>query len=136
MLDTLLSFVETVGMIPGSENEMIKHKQLLYIEDNKAFREEVARTFLSEYAIEFATTVSDALEKCSKNRYDALLLDYDLAEGKGSDFLREFDKSIPIIAVSAFEENNDILLGMGASVKCAKREMSKIADIVAKVLAG
>ncbi len=52
----------------------------------------IVRDYLqaSEYTVEFLKTASDARSKMASNRYDVIILDWDLPDGSGLELCREF----------------------------------------------
>ncbi len=67
---------------------------------------------------------------------DAVLLDYDLSDGKGTKFAtwaREHGRLAPIVAVSAHDDGNAALLDAGANVACSKGAFSRVASLLERV---
>ncbi len=66
--------------------------RILVVDDHTLFRESVARLLAAEPDFEIAghcATAEEALERVSKVPVDVVLLDYDLGNGKGTDFLAD-----------------------------------------------
>jgi two-component system nitrate/nitrite response regulator NarL len=64
--------------------------RILIVDDHTLFRESVARLLAAEPDFEVAghcASVEEALELIAKAVVDVVLLDYDLGDGKGTDFL-------------------------------------------------
>lgn len=64
--------------------------QILVIDDHTLFRESVARLLAAEPDFEIAghsASVDEALQVASTRPVDVVLLDYDLGDGKGTEFL-------------------------------------------------
>ncbi len=64
--------------------------RILVVDDHTLFRESVARLLAAEPDFEIAghcASAGEALELVSKTPVDVVLLDYDLGDGKGTDFL-------------------------------------------------
>jgi len=82
-------------------------KQVLVVDDNKINRM-VTRKILENYGA-IATVSSngpDAIESAKSNQYDLILMDINMPEMNGfeaTEAIREFDKDVPIIALTAVE---------------------------------
>ena len=64
--------------------------RILIVDDHTLFRESVARLLAAEPDFEIAglcASADDALQLIAKTPVDVVLLDYDLGDGKGTDFL-------------------------------------------------
>jgi CheY-like chemotaxis protein len=101
--------------------------KLLFVEDHAAFVKTVIPLFMSEHAVTVAPSIAAAREELSTGSFDALLVDYDLPDGKGDEVVREVRDTgsrVPIVAVSSHDAGNARLLDAGANVVCAKRAFS------------
>ena len=63
--------------------------RLLYIEDNLQFVEVALRQFLPAHQVTLATSLGEARQLFAREAFDAVLLDYDLPDGKGIDLMPE-----------------------------------------------
>lgn len=66
--------------------------------------------------------------------FDLILSDYDLDDGKETEFVRECRSShphVPVIAVSSHQEGNDALVEAGACAVCSKMQFDRIQQVIA-----
>jgi DNA-binding response OmpR family regulator len=106
--------------------------RILFVEDHRVFAETVATQFLPAHEVEFAESVATARKAVQAvPAFDAVLVDYDLPDGKGTEVVRQLRalrfRGI-IVAVSAKEEGNAELRAAGAHVICKKAELHRIAS--------
>lgn len=107
--------------------------KILYLENHEHFAEAVLREFLYLYEVEVVPTIEEATTKVLKFSYDLALVDYDLDDGKGDEFiffLKQNNIKLPSIAVSSHETGNSALLSAGAVSTCDKMNFSKICEII------
>jgi DNA-binding response OmpR family regulator len=108
--------------------------RILFVEDQRMFAEMVAGQFLAGHDVAFADSVAAArvaLEGCAG--YEAVLIDYDLPDGKGTEVvqaLRGARYAGKIIAVSAKDEGNAELRRAGAHAICKKAELHRVAMLL------
>ena len=106
---------------------------ILYVEDHEAFVSAVKRQFLSAHTVSVARSISDARSLWSSDQFDAVLVDFDLPDGKGDEFVREIRADNPnllIVAVSSHAHGNAALIKAGASIVCGKLGMTKLPGIL------
>jgi len=108
--------------------------RILYVEDQRVFAETVATQFLAEHHVAYAACVAAARETISREvGYDAVLVDYDLPDGKGTEVVRALRaarfKGL-IVAVSGKEDGNAELRAAGAHAICKKTELHRIATVL------
>lgn len=95
-------------------------KKILIIEDNKEIAE-IEKDYLeaNQYYVDISYTGDEGIQKARENSYDLIILDIMLPNMDGFEICKELtkDHDIPIIFVTAKNENIDKLkgLGMGAS---------------------
>ena len=103
--------------------------KLLLIEDNEGSRFGFVRYFIKEgYTVNEAATLSAASEALEKQNFDAIVLDINLPDGNGIDFIekiREHDPSIPIIVITGA---GDIQLAVKAMQNGADNFLTKPID--------
>lgn len=90
-------------------------------------------TFLSEHDVEVQLSVAGALESLKIKSFDAILVDYDLDDGKGDCVVRVAAQLQPrprIVAVSAHNEGNAALVAAGADAVCGKLNFASIERIL------
>lgn len=95
-------------------------KKMLLIEDDISLNKGICATLLANgIEIESAFSMEEGAEKFEKNTYDLIILDLNLPDGNGLDFLKEIRKSseIPVIILTAKDLEIDEVLGfeMGAN---------------------
>ena len=76
---------------------MAKERRVLIVDDDAAFRR-LCREYLQEYApaafeIAEVSTASDAVARCGEERFDCLLVDYNLPDGSGTELLPQLRQS-------------------------------------------
>ncbi len=107
--------------------------RVLYVENHETFARTVIAEFMQDHAVTPASSIAEALGKLSSESFDALLIDFDLDDGKGDELVhrvRERDARIPIVACSAHETGNHALLDAGANVVCAKSSFRTIGQVL------
>ncbi|MEN2400435.1 ATP-binding protein [Flavobacterium sp. MC2016-06] len=111
--------LEIVQEVKPYSDKQLKHKSILLIEDNK-INQMITRKMLENKAIccEIIDNGEDAVELLKVKRFDMILMDVHLPGINGTTatkLIREFDKSTPIIALTAIslDENRDMLISFG-----------------------
>jgi DNA-binding response OmpR family regulator len=107
--------------------------KILWIENNARFAAVAGRAFLAGHDVAVVPSVAAAREAVASGDYDAVLLDYDLDDGKGTEalpFLPALAKRPRIIAVSSHEMGNSRLLNAGADAVCGKARFRDLAAIL------
>lgn len=86
--------------------------KILIIEDDKSIQNSVSYYLTNEeFNIDTASDLKEGKEKIDKNSYDLLLLDVTFQEGNGFDFYKNMTKPIPVIFLTALDEEKDIVKG-------------------------
>ena len=102
---------------------------ILLIEDNAATRFGFVRYFSKEgYTISEASDLSEATTALEKQRFDAIVLDINLPDGNGIDFIdavRSSDQTIPLIVITG---SGDIPLAVEAMQRGADNFLTKPVD--------
>lgn len=111
--------LEVIEEVKPYSDTQLKHKSILLIEDNK-INQMITRKMLENKNIncEIIDNGEDAVELLKIKRFDMVLMDVHLPGINGTTatkLIREFDKSTPIIALTAIslDENRDMLLSFG-----------------------
>lgn len=89
--------------------------KILIIEDDKALAEGLARALGKEqHTIETAVYLKAAQEKINAQKYDLIILDVNLPDGNGFDFLAEIRDKVgsKIILLTANDMETDIVTGL------------------------
>jgi DNA-binding response OmpR family regulator len=117
--------------------------RILYVEDHARFRALVIRNFLAGHEVTAAETLARARELLAEGEFDAVLLDYDLPDGKGSellDCLRARDPGgmlrVRVVAVSSRDDANEVLVRAGAIAAVNKLRMAELTEVLEAVLPG
>jgi O-acetyl-ADP-ribose deacetylase (regulator of RNase III)/ActR/RegA family two-component response regulator len=112
---------------------------ILYLENHAVFAAQVTQQFLSAHAVSVVASLSAARNAWEPQAFDLVLVDYDLADGKGVDFVREVrarNAETPIIGVSSHEPGNEALLNAGASAICSKMDFDNICSVIETLIPG
>jgi DNA-binding response OmpR family regulator len=107
--------------------------RILFVENHAVFANQVARAFLNDHEVTTVPGLSEARAVLAKGVVDAVLVDYDLDDGKGAELVRELQSRRPrpfIVAVSSHDEGNAAMLAAGADAVCGKMEFSRIGSVI------
>ena len=107
--------------------------KILFVENHAIFAKQVIDCFLSAHKVTVIPTLAAARADLSVNQYDAILVDYDLDDGKGEELVRELRKrnsKLRIVGVSAHERGNAALLEAGADAICSKMNFDRIQEML------
>jgi DNA-binding response OmpR family regulator len=111
--------------------------KILYVENHEVFAAQVCQQFLSAHRVRVVPTLAAARDALGSDNYDLLIVDYDLDDGKGDELVRACriqHPSLKIIAGSAHEAGNTVLVKAGASAVCGKMEFDRIAEVIASLV--
>lgn len=88
--------------------------KILMIEDDVVLFEAVREALMAHYTLEGATTLQEAKTKIQTNLYQLILLDIQLPDGNGVDFIQEIRHvtTIPVIFLSVVSDENIITRGL------------------------
>ncbi len=106
---------------------------ILYVENHARFARIAIAAFLSAHEVEVQPSIAAALETLQNQVFDAILVDYDLDDGKGDCIVRVAAQLQPrprIIAVSAHDEGNNALVAVGADAVCSKLNFASIGQFL------
>jgi CheY-like chemotaxis protein len=111
--------------------------RLLWIENHLVFSRLASRQFLSAYTVTVVPSLAGARLALAADVFDAVLLDYDLDDGKGTELI-EFIRGLPsapvVIAASAHDTGNEALLAAGADAVCSKGRFAEIEAVLARIV--
>jgi CheY-like chemotaxis protein len=113
--------------------------RLLWVENHAAFVRVAGQQFLAAHALTVVPSLAAAREALTAGTFDAVLLDYDLDDGKGASLIetiRQLPAPPAVVAVSAYDHGNESLLAAGADVACPKGKFTEIEAVLARALAG
>ena len=111
----------------------MKVLKILFIENHSVFAQQAKIHFLSEHQVTVVPSLMMARSELASSQFDLLLVDYDLDDGKGEEFVRELREAgnkIRIIGVSAREEGNAALRQAGVDAICSKMEFDRIQELI------
>ena len=111
--------------------------RILFVENHSRFAEIVRRQFLAEHEVTVVGTLAGARELLAYTRFDVVLLDYYLDDGKGDALLPELLALVPrprIVSVSSHSFRNETLKRAGADAMCRKTEFAQIASVIDSTL--
>jgi DNA-binding response OmpR family regulator len=108
---------------------------ILWVENHPRFVEFARRQFLRGHEVTVAMSLDAARGAVAHDAFDAVLVDFDLDDGKGDVFVRELrgrrmSPRVLVIAASAHQEGNDALLAAGADAVCGKLKFAGIAEVL------
>src|SRR5262245_46351273 len=114
--------------VQTSDQNSLRIMNILYVENHAVFAENVRKQFLSRHAVTVVPSVAAARQAMGRERFDVLLVDYDLDDGKGDELLRALPVSgrpAIVIGVSSHDAGNDALLRAGAVAVCSKMNLDR-----------
>ncbi len=97
--------------------------KILFVENHAVFAKIVTETLLNQHTVRIVSTLSKAWALLSQDDYDVVLVDFDLDDGKGDEFVKKIRAQnwpVKIVAVSAHERGNLALRKAGADAICGK----------------
>jgi CheY-like chemotaxis protein len=112
--------------------------RLLWVENHAVFARLAGRQFLAGHDLTVVGSLASAKAVLAERAFDAVLLDYDLDHGKGVsllDFIRQLPAVPVVIAASAHEEGNALLVAAGADAACPKGRFAEIGAVLDRVFA-
>ena len=79
---------------------ILKKLHVLLIEDDEFAQMQIAKNIGNSINLEVCSTVDDASTTLKVMRFDAVLCNIELSDKKVLDFINNFSRSIPIVAIS------------------------------------
>ena len=89
--------------------------RILVVEDDKTIASGLEYSLTQEhYTVELAYTISEAMEKIKKTKFDLYLLDLTLPDGIGYDICKAVKRQheVPVIFLTAVEEEVNVVMGL------------------------
>ncbi len=120
-------------MIDGGLDSM----RILFVENHETFATSVVGAFLEEHEVDVVPDIASAKARVTSGDYDAMLVDYDLDDGKGVelvDYVRASSNDVPIVAASAHARGNDELEAAGANGRCPKHRFHLIERVLLELV--
>jgi CheY-like chemotaxis protein len=106
--------------------------RLLWVENHAGFVRVAGRQFLSEHSVTVVPSLAAARAALAAAHFDAVLLDYDLDDGKGAELVALVRQMrTVVIATSSHEDGNAALLAAGADAVCPKAKFAAIGAVLA-----
>jgi DNA-binding response OmpR family regulator len=113
--------------------------RILFVDNHPEFTAVVRSALLSKHEVVILPTVAAARVAAEASSFDIALVDYDLDDGKGDEFVRwaraTFER-LPIVAVSARADGNAAPVRAGADRVCAKAEFATIGSVLEAATSG
>lgn len=111
--------------------------KILYVENHAIFAQQVCQQFLSMHQVRVVSNLAGARQSLADEKFDLLIVDYDLDDGKGDELVRAcrvLHPTLKIIAASSHDAGNTALVKAGASAVCGKMEFSRIKSVIESLL--
>lgn len=111
--------------------------RLLWVENHAVFARMAGRQFLAAHELTVVPSLASARSALAAGRFDVVLVDYDLDDGKGPELVESLRASPgrpAIIATSAHAAGNEALVAAGADAACPKLGFADIGAILARVV--
>ncbi len=125
-------------MPPGYPTVRRALVRLLWVENHIVFARMAGRQFLAGHDLTVIPSLALAKEALAARTFEVVLLDYDLDDGKGAslvEFIRQLPTVPVVIATSAHEDGNRLLVAAGADIACPKGRFAEISAVLAGVVA-
>jgi CheY-like chemotaxis protein len=110
---------------------------ILWAENHASFARIAAKQFLAGHTLTVVPSLAAARAALAGGEFAVVFVDYDLDDGKGDVLVREL-RQLPagprVVAVSAHEEGNRLLVAAGADTICGKMRFSRIAEVLAELI--
>jgi DNA-binding NarL/FixJ family response regulator len=110
--------------------------RLLWVENHAVFARMAGRQFLAAHELTVVPSLAAARAALIASQFDAVLLDYDLDDGKGAElveFIRQLPNRVAVIATSSHGDGNAALVAAGADAACPKMQFAQIEAVLASV---
>jgi DNA-binding response OmpR family regulator len=111
--------------------------RVLYVENHARFAKLTVAQFLASHEVTVVPSVAAARQALAQSAFDAVLVDYDLDDGKGDELVKWLQAQSPrpfVVAVSSHQVGNDALVAAGADVVCSKMQFSNIESVLTQLL--
>jgi CheY-like chemotaxis protein len=106
---------------------------ILWVENHPHFARLAARSFLAGHEVRVVPSLAEARTALAASRFDVVLVDYDLDDGKGTEFVREVSR-LPdrprLVACSSHDDGNQALLNAGVDAVCSKMRFAEITALL------
>lgn len=106
---------------------------ILFVENHSRFASVAIKTFLSAHTVMVVPSLAAARQVLTASRFDVVLIDYDLDDGKGAEIVQEVQNQVNrpiVIAISSHSAGNQALLQAGADAVCGKMDFKNIETVI------
>jgi CheY-like chemotaxis protein len=127
---THLTRIDRIAFVKSSRRGGIL--RILWVENHARFVA-VTRQFLRGHELTVVPSIEAARAALSAGLFEAVLVDFDLDDGKGDVFIRELRERpgrVIVVATSSHEDGNRALVAAGADAVCGKMEFSRIPKLL------
>jgi DNA-binding NarL/FixJ family response regulator len=110
---------------------------VLWVENHPTFTRIAGRQFLAAHEVTVVTSLAAARSALAAETFDAVLLDYDLDDGKGAElvaFIQQLADAPIVVAASSHDHGNQSLLAAGADAACPKSRFAEVERVLASAL--
>ena len=107
--------------------------RILFVENHSVFARMAIDQFLAGEAVALVPSLATARSALKEGCFDAVLVDFDLDDGKGTELvaeLREAGFAGRIVAVSSHAAGNDALRAAGADSICRKADFAQLSAVL------
>jgi DNA-binding NtrC family response regulator len=111
--------------------------KILFLENHPHFPKAVIQSFLAHCDVTVVPNIAEAKSLLNHDTFDVALIDYDLDDGKGDEFIKHIKDmrlELPMVACSSHDFGNHAMLAMGANAICSKLNFKDIALVIHSVL--
>jgi DNA-binding NarL/FixJ family response regulator len=109
---------------------------VLWVDNHAAFARIAARQFLGSHAVTVVPSLTAARAALAEGRFEVVLIDFDLDDGKGDELVRELGlrPARPwVVATSSHAEGNRALSAAGADAVCGKLDFARIGELLERL---
>lgn len=103
--------------------------KILFVENDARFARIAMQQFLANDEVVVVPSLKAAREQLQNSRFDVVLLDYDLDDGKGCELMPVVEKLATrpfVVATSSHETGNAALEKSGADAVCGKMHFRRL----------
>lgn len=110
---------------------------ILFVENHNVFAAQVSRAFLGAHEVTVVPSLAQARAELATRRFEVVLIDYDLDDGKGVELIGELHAAADrpfTIGVSSHDLGNTAMLSAGADAICGKMDFRNIESVIQRAL--
>lgn len=125
--------LDAISRIKQTSKSNLPH--VLHVEDDDDTRHVVATLLEKEAKVTPSCTINETIHRLGQDRYDLVILDLALPDGKGSDLLPIFSKyKLPIIVYSAFDLDEESAKFVSQSLVKSKTSNEELLKTIKELL--